>query len=95
EFNYEGTEEREGWGPGFRRGRQTGGLKIQFYGPPEEPGLEGKPGGRPRGFLWFRGSGTEPVLRIMADIEGRDNRRGAELLAWQRDMILRAFQKLG
>jgi phosphomannomutase len=86
EFNYEGTEEREGWGPGFRRGRQTGGLKIQFYGPPEEP---------PRGFLWFRGSGTEPVLRIMADIQGRDNRRMAELLAWQRDMILRAFQKLG
>ncbi|MBN2875188.1 MAG: phosphatidylglycerol lysyltransferase, partial [Spirochaetales bacterium] len=40
----------------------TGGLRIVFY--------DGQ--GVPAGFLWMRGSGTEPVFRIMADLRGDD-----------------------
>ena len=54
-----------------------GGLRIQFR---DETGL-------PAGFLWMRGSGTEPVLRIMADLRGRDPEGESRLLEWQRDMV--------
>jgi phosphoglucomutase len=39
------------------------------------------------GFLWMRGSGTEPVFRAVVDIEGDDPEAEAELLAWHRRMI--------
>lgn len=42
---------------------ERGGLRIVFS----------DSAGRDRAFIWMRGSGTEPVFRIMADIEG-DNR---------------------
>lgn len=57
-INYEGTAVREG--PGNRTGEERGGLKFALN---DEEGAE-------RGFLWMRGSGTEPVFRIMADVEG-------------------------
>ncbi|MDR2446223.1 MAG: phosphatidylglycerol lysyltransferase [Treponema sp.] len=38
--------------------------------------------------LWMRGSGTEPVFRIMADAERFDLER--ELIAWQRAMVIEA-----
>ncbi|MDR0375546.1 MAG: phosphatidylglycerol lysyltransferase [Treponema sp.] len=38
--------------------------------------------------LWMRGSGTEPVFRIMADAECFDLER--ELIAWQRAMVIEA-----
>jgi len=40
----------------------SGGLKI----------LMSDPGGSPAAFLWMRGSGTEPVFRVMADARGAD-----------------------
>ncbi|NLJ45873.1 MAG: hypothetical protein GX430_04870, partial [Treponema sp.] len=54
-----------------------GGLRIQFR--------DGS--GLPSGFLWMRGSGTEPVLRIMADLRGRDPEGEAWLLEWQRELV--------
>ena len=79
EINYEGTEAKQGIGPEFRSGRETGGLKIMLTG-----------GGRNIAFLWMRGSGTEPVFRIMTDIEG-DNPEGMKtLLAWQRELVSKA-----
>ena len=42
---------------------------------------------RPRAFLWARGSGTEPVMRIMADIEGGSREDEEYLLAWQSSML--------
>ncbi len=80
EINYEGTEEKRGFGPDFRTGPQRGGLKILLK--------DGR--NRSKGFLWMRGSGTEPVFRIMADIESRNPKAEAELLLWLREMVERA-----
>lgn len=55
-----GTSERELSGRFGESG--SGGLKIRFS---DEAGADS-------GFLWMRGSGTEPVFRVMADIRGSD-----------------------
>jgi phosphoglucomutase len=54
-----------------------GGLKMQFYDEAD----------RAVGFLWMRGSGTEPVFRAVVDIEGTDPGAETELLEWHRSMI--------
>ena len=56
-----------------------GGLKMQFYDEAD----------RAVGFLWMRGSGTEPVFRAVVDIEGTDPGAETELLEWHRSMIAR------
>ncbi len=38
--------------------------------------------------IWMRGSGTEPVFRVMADALSLEAER--ELIAWQRDMVSKA-----
>jgi phosphoglucomutase len=43
--------------------------------------------GNPKAFLWMRGSGTEPVFRIMADIEGGSPEDEAYLLSWHGGMV--------
>lgn len=43
--------------------------------------------GKPKGFLWMRGSGTEPVFRIMADIEGGRGMDEEWLLGWQTELV--------
>lgn len=45
---------------------------------------------RPRAFLWMRGSGTEPVFRVMADVEGGRSEDEAYLLDWHVSMVRRA-----
>jgi phosphoglucomutase len=55
-----GTAERELTGQFGDSG--SGGLKILFSDEAEAPA----------GFLWMRGSGTEPVFRVMADMRGND-----------------------
>ncbi|GAB1433285.1 phosphoglucomutase [Spirochaetota bacterium] len=49
----------------------SGGLKLCFY----------DKSFRPAAFLWLRGSGTEPVFRVMADVRGKK----PELEAWLLD----------
>jgi phosphoglucomutase len=80
EINYEGTAAKRGFGPGFRSGRQTGGLKIVFR----------DANGALSGCLWMRGSGTEPVFRIQAELRGRDAAAEAELLAWLTALVRQA-----
>jgi len=80
EVNYEGTEERYGSGPAFRTGDERGGLKMLF--------TDG--GGAPCAFVWMRGSGTEPVFRIMADIKGKDSEGEALLLSWHARLVREA-----
>jgi phosphoglucomutase len=52
--------------------------------------------GREAAFIWMRGSATEPVFRIMADVDCTDlsSDDGKEierfLLDWQRRMIIKA-----
>jgi phosphoglucomutase len=77
EINHEGSESKEGIGPSFRSGAEKGGLKILFRDK-EDNNVA---------YIWMRGSGTEPVFRVLADVQG-DNRDGEQfLLNWQREMI--------
>jgi phosphoglucomutase len=72
---YNGGVERSGVKNFGEAGR--GGLRVLFYG---EDGAE-------RASLWMRGSGTEPVFRVMADIEGSNSALHDELLEWHRSML--------
>ena len=76
----EGTVCRQGLGEAFRTAPYKGGYKIVFR---DANGLD-------TDFIWMRGSGTEPVFRVMADCEGTDQKRHDYLLEWQRDMIAKA-----
>ncbi len=80
EWNQEGTASRQGVGSGFRSGAEKGGLTIRFR---DDSGEE-------LGFIWMRGSGTEPVFRVLADWRGRDAEAESWLLDWHKDMIARA-----
>lgn len=57
-----------------------GGLKIIFK----------DAAGKNKAFIWMRGSGTEPVFRILADAEGRDNPFEKELSGWLSYMLQKA-----
>ncbi|MGA2546373.1 MAG: phosphatidylglycerol lysyltransferase [Rectinemataceae bacterium] len=46
--------------------------------------------GRPRAFLWMRGSGTESVFRVMADVEGGKAADEEYLLAWHAALVREA-----
>ena len=41
-------------------------------------------------FIWMRGSGTEPVFRVMCDVKGNNPEMEKELLQWHSEMILEA-----
>ena len=86
EINTEGTEERCGFGPDYRSGREKGGLKIEFF-TAKGTGEAGSGNTRPAAYIWMRGSGTEPVFRVLADVEGDRREMERELLYWQREMI--------
>ena len=79
----EGTIKRVGMGNAYRRAPMRGGLKIVFS---DAHGID-------TDFIWMRGSGTEPVFRLMADALGEDPERHQYLLLWQRSLIERADQK--
>ena len=57
-----------------------GGLKIVFYNEKTQP----------LAFIWMRGSGTEPVFRIMCDVKGSDAKMERELLKWETEMLATA-----
>lgn len=44
-------------------------------------------GGNPIAFVWMRGSGTEPVFRVMCDVKGNEPELEQALLAWHTKMI--------
>ena len=88
EINYEGTSALKGVGPGYRSGKETGGLKIMLTGTSED--ASGIPVMKDIAYLWMRGSGTEPVFRVMTDIEGGSSSAMHELLNWQRALVAEA-----
>ena len=57
-----------------------GGLKIQLF----------ENSDKPSSFIWMRGSGTEPVFRIMCDVKGNNPDKEKDLLAWETKMLLEA-----
>jgi len=73
---YNGQEERRGIKSFGEAGR--GGLKVAFH--------NGK--GRETACVWMRGSATEPVFRVMADVEGSRVQAEEFLLDWQCRMIM-------
>jgi phosphoglucomutase len=73
-----GIRERRGLADFGEAGR--GGLKIYFL----------NDAGNRVASIWMRGSATEPVFRIMADVEGQDKRIEQYLIKWQRRMISEA-----
>lgn len=83
EVNYEGINEVHGFGPTYRSGKQRGGMKIVFK--------DAK--GKMIAFIWMRGSGTEPVFRILADIASANPADEAWLLEWHRSMVERADEQ--
>ena len=81
-INYEGVVTRPGPGNRDLNGAQRGGLKVVLTGPRR----------RPAAFLWMRGSGTEPVFRILVDVEG-DRPEVEELLLNRHREIIREADK--
>ncbi len=57
-----------------------GGLKILFKDGEEKS----------CGYIWMRGSGTEPVFRILCDVRGDNKKMEADLLAWETELLARA-----
>ena len=57
-----------------------GGLKIIFK----------DEAGSPLAFIWMRGSGTEPVFRIMCDVRGDKVDEEKALLAWETELLGKA-----
>ena len=84
EVNNEGTCSRIGTGTDARSGAQTGGLKVVFRDKT----------GRDAGFIWMRGSGTEPVFRVMAEIRGKRPEAEAALIKWHRGMVAEADRRI-
>ena len=80
EWNQEGTASVQGVGAAFRSGSQKGGLTIRFFDRE----------GDCLGYLWMRGSGTEPVFRVLADWKGGDATAEDYLLEWHKCMIRKA-----
>ncbi|MDR3122754.1 MAG: phosphatidylglycerol lysyltransferase, partial [Treponema sp.] len=75
---YNGMEERRGIADFASAGR--GGLKISFL----------NDAGQATACVWMRGSATEPVFRVMADVEGTDRQEERYLIDWQRSMVSEA-----
>lgn len=59
---------------------KKGGLKVLFKDKDENP----------LAFIWMRGSGTEPVFRIMCDVKGNKSEEEKALLEWETSMIRKA-----
>ena len=57
-----------------------GGLKVLFKDKDKKPVA----------FIWMRGSGTEPVFRIMCDVKGDNADMEKALLEWETDLIKKA-----
>ena len=83
EINTIGTESHEGVGAEARKTGVKGGLKILFSN------REGKD----IAFIWMRGSGTEPVFRILADIESSNPEDERYLIQWQHHLVEEADKK--
>ena len=59
---------------------KKGGLKILFKDKDEKPVA----------FIWMRGSGTEPVFRVLCDVKGNHKDWEEDLLNWETQLINKA-----
>lgn len=61
-----------------------GGLKILFFADEAKK--------QPLGYIWMRGSGTEPLFRVLCDMKGLNPDGEYRLLNWERELIENADQ---
>ncbi len=80
EINTTGMKEILGRGISSRPDSSTGGLKILF--------LDER--SRPTDFIWMRGSKTEPVFRVLADVRGDATEKEEWLLGLHKRLIAQA-----
>ncbi len=80
EINTTGMQEIVGSGKTARPDSSTGGLKIQFSDENSQPVA----------YIWMRGSKTEPVFRVLADVKGSDLKKEEWLLNLHKELIARA-----
>ena len=78
----EGLVEQVGVGPEFRNHPSTGGYKVVFY----------DENGEYLAYIWLSKSKTEPVMRVMADVKGDNQKLHDKLLKFQRSLVLRACE---
>jgi len=81
-WSYNGTASHECSADFASSGK--GGLKVLFYDTAQKPVA----------FIWMRGSGTEPVFRILADAKGKDPATEEFLRTWLGRMVLEADSKI-
>ncbi len=79
-YNTRRTERVEGFGPIDDTDNRRGGLCIEFL---NSQGII-------TDAIWMRGSGTEPVFRVLADCKGSDTEREEWFLDWHKKMIQEA-----
>lgn len=79
--NYEGTSLLPG--AGNRTGDHSGGMRVVLQDST----------GAPRGALWMRGSRTEPVFRVMADLPGECPALHDQLITWHRELITKSSRE--
>jgi phosphomannomutase len=73
--NHEGIETHTG--PGNRSGDQSGGLRVVLLDNQQQA----------IGFLWMRGSRTEPIFRVIVDIAGDQLELHDRLIQWHRQLL--------
>lgn len=76
----EGIVEKFTEGEDGRSGLCKGGLKVVFK----------TEDGKTLAYIWFRPSGTEPVLRVLADVKGNDTALHDKLIEYQRWLIAKS-----
>lgn len=77
---YEGSKEEIGLGCSHRPTQSQGGYKVILYG--EDNSYKAS--------LWFSKSRTEPVMRVLVDVQGDNIQLHDKLLSWQRSLVERA-----
>lgn len=75
-----GTVTERGMGEQHRRPPYKGGWKACF--------TDGS--GREVAFIWMRPSGTEPIFRVLCDVEGDNKGLHDDLLSWHRGLVAAA-----
>ena len=73
-----GTEETRNASDFSKSGK--GGLRIIFFDKDKNP----------KSFMWMRGSGTEPVFRILCDVKGDAHDEERMLIEWETKMLKEA-----
>ncbi|MBN2651933.1 MAG: phosphatidylglycerol lysyltransferase [Spirochaetales bacterium] len=79
-INYEGIHEKHGMGSQYRSGLERGGFKILFR----------DENGEFKAYMWMRGSGTEPVFRVMVDFKTTNIEDEKAILKWHTKLVKKA-----